>query len=266
MGNLCRSTLTTRISNYPISLYENELDMYDIMYNLRNGGYGDIFIIKKKFNNELLVMKILKKNKVIKNEIKYHKLNLQNSNLIKYHNLFLVGNIFYIIMDRYDFDLLDYLNVNGNINEKEAKIYVSQILSGLKSLEYFNYFHLDIKLENILKNSNSNHIVITDFGCMDEIYDMYKDIKHPVGTKIYAAPEILNESIIARNSDIWSLGIILFMLIKNYRLTNGYNEKLIKLNCKDQTNLLVDLLVNMLNNNFEERYTISECILHPWFS
>ena len=51
-------------------------------------------------------------------------------------------------MEKYDTDLLDYLINKGKLSEK-TKNYVAQILSGMKALEFNNYYHLDIKLENI---------------------------------------------------------------------------------------------------------------------
>ena len=55
-------------------------------------------------------------------------------------------------MDRYDIDLCDYLSDKGKISEDQTKIYVKQILSALRELEKLNYYHLDLKLENILLN------------------------------------------------------------------------------------------------------------------
>ena len=59
---------------------------------------------------------------------------------------------------------------------------------------------------------------------MSKINNLNEDITYPVGTKVYAAPEILFNNIFTRTSDIWSLGILIFMLVKDYRLNSGYRK------------------------------------------
>ena len=123
---------------------------------------------------------------------------------------------------------------------------------------------MDIKLENILLNRETDNIVLTDFGCLTKINNFYKKIKYPIGTKIYAAPEILNACIISINSDIWSLGIITFMMLKNEKLKGGYNQSNIALNCKNLTIFCIDFLAKSLEIDISKRQTISESLAHKW--
>ena len=265
MGNLCKSKLNKKNIDLTKSLNSNNLGMYHIIQKIGSGAFGKIFIVKNMKSKKILAMKSLKKKRVIINEIYYYKLKLKHSNLIRYHEIFVENKEFYIIMDKYDSDMLDYLVENDKkIEEIDAKFYVSQILSGLKALEFYDYYHLDIKLENILINKNSNHIVLTDFGCMSRIKGFYEKINFPIGTKLYAAPEIMNDNIYTRNSDIWSLGVITFMMVKNYKLKNGYDKYTIELNCNDLTDECLDFLLNTLEYNFNNRLTISECLAHKW--
>ena len=261
MGNLCKSVRKPKDLN---SFNSNELINYDILGEIGHGAYGTIYVVKDVKSKNFLIMKKLKKKRVIINEIKYFNLKCKHSNLIKYTDLIFEDNSFYIIMEKYDIDLLDYLNDKGRLSEEKTKYHIAQILSGMKALEFYNYYHLDIKLENILLNTKTNNIVLTDFGCLTKIDKFYKDIKYPVGTKIYAAPEILNDYIITRNSDIWSLGIITFMMLKNERIEDKDKQYNIELNCNDLSNHCIDFLEKTLEFNFSKRLIISQCLAHKW--
>ena len=118
MGNICGSTITPRSSNInnSISLNETSLDMYNVIQHIGSGVHGTIFF-KKRDSNNFMVMKKVDSKRTITNEIQYKKLYIKNNNLIKYHDLILEGNKFYIVMDKYT-DLLDYLSANGKITEK----------------------------------------------------------------------------------------------------------------------------------------------------
>ena len=247
---------------------QNELDKYKIIDYIGNGAYGKIYVVKKKKSKKISIMKSVKNIRAIDNEIIYFDLNLNHDNLIKYDDLFFYNKKLYIIMDRYDIDLLDYLSDKGKISEDQTKIYVKQILSALRELEKLNYYHLDLKLENILLNyRDRNRIVLTDFGFMNNIRNNYKqiEVKNIIGTKLYLAPEITKVNIISKKSDIWSLGIITYMMLNNFRL-EGYNEKFIRASCKELSDDCVDFLIRSLENNFVYRMSIIDCLLHKWLS
>jgi serine/threonine protein kinase len=263
MGNLCGSIKKPKGIDLN-SFISSELNNYDILKEIGHGAYGTIYVVNNMKSNKIFVMKKLNKKRVIINEINYFNLKSKHSNLIKYNDLILKDNSFYIIMGKYDTDLLDYLVNKGKLSEKKTKNYVAQILSGMKALEFYNYYHLDIKLENILLNTKTNNIVLTDFGCLTKIDKLYKNIKYPVGTKIYASPETLNLKIITRKSDIWSLGIITFMMLKNEKIKNDCKQNSILLDCNELSSQCIDFLVKTLEFNFYKRLSIRQCLAHKW--
>lgn len=234
---------------------------------LGKGAYGKIYLVEK--NKKISVMKSVTNGKAIKNEMNYFQLKLNHNNLIQYNSLYFHHKELFIIMDRYDTDLLEYLSDKGKISEDQTKIYVEQILSALRHLENLNCYHFDLKLENILLNYDQpNQIVLTDFGCMMKIEKdcQQKELKkHTIGTKLYVAPEITCENMICKKSDIWSLGILTYMMLRNARLSN-YNEVSIRSSCPNLSENGLDFLLKTIEKDITKRMSIMDCITHPWFN
>ena len=276
MGNFCNKKYKKKHSCVTPKLLsnENELNKYKILNFINNGAYGKIYTVKNKINNRLLIMKKIKNPRSFKNEFNYFKLDIHHPNLIIYHELLSKdNNKFYIIMDKYDNDLFNILQENNKLDEVVVKNYIYQILSALKELEYYNYYHLDIKLDNILVDKHSNKIILTDFGSMCRIQKKYnyKKVTQPLGTKIYIAPEILYQKIFCRTSDIWSLGVLTFFLFKNQSipeeiLNNKSNLNSMIYDCDKLSNKCLDFLDLTIEPDYIERLNINECLNHNWFN
>lgn len=84
--------------------------------------------------------------------------------------------------------------------------YFCEILCGLNTIHTNNIIFGDLKLENILIDTDG-HILLTDFGISRKKNETDKKIR---GTPLYFAPEIINEGLINIKSDIWALGIVLY--------------------------------------------------------
>ncbi|CDW74566.1 protein kinase domain containing protein [Stylonychia lemnae] len=116
-------------------------------------------------------------------------------------------------------DLYFYLKQQRQIPEKEAKLIISQILSGLKYLndQKQKIIHYDLKPQNIL--FHNGEVKITDFGLckiMEENSDRIELTSQGVGTYWYQAPEcfeVSNTPMITSKVDIWSVGVIFFELL-----------------------------------------------------
>lgn len=121
-------------------------------------------------------------------------------------------------------DLSEYLKVNELIPEKEAKLIITQILSGLQYLNDHNpkIIHYDLKPQNIL--FHNGEIKISDFGLCKIVEDSTERVEltsQGVGTYWYQPPECfevgLNPPLICSKVDIWSLGIIFYEMLYGIR-------------------------------------------------
>ncbi|KAJ5075139.1 serine/threonine-protein kinase ulk3 [Anaeramoeba ignava] len=132
-------------------------------------------------------------------------------------------DLIYVVMEYCDSgDLNEYLRTKSSISLEEVKEIFGQIVFGLKFLYEKDIVHRDLKPKNILLQSNNNSkfgytIKLADFGFARKIPRNFlrKSIEMDsfIGTRIYAAPEILSNIPYKSNVDLWSLGAILYEII-----------------------------------------------------
>lgn len=110
-----------------------------------------------------------------------------------------------------DGDLVKYFKFNPLLEEDNLKKFFYKILKGIDYLHENQIIHRDLKLDNILIDKNMNP-KICDFGISSE-YDETKNIIDTGGTPAYLSPEVIKaEGNVCPKSDIWSLGVLLYLL------------------------------------------------------
>ena len=177
---------------------------------------------KKRWENDLKILQSLSRNKNI--------IRLENYS----SELIINNNLYYPIVTEYaeHGDLFEFIcNNKGNIKKDLVIEIFSQIVSGIYFLNRQGWAHRDLKLENILvKNLYPIEVKITDF----EFSTNLKESQSMVGTMSYVSPQILmNETYDTMKNDIWSLGVILFILYTGKRPYNEiYSDKKQNLICK----------------------------------
>ena len=98
------------------------------------------------------------------------------------------------------------------LTEQDCVHFVSQICCGVGFMHSVGILHLDLKPENILCVSNtSNHIKIIDFG-MARFYLPGESLRVLHGTPEFMAPEVINFDEISCTTDMWSIGVITYIL------------------------------------------------------
>ena len=169
-------------------------------------------------------------------------------------------------------------------NEDFSKIIFKGIIKGIKACHENNIVHGDLKLENILLDDKFNP-KIADFGYATYIKDNIK-LKNIVGTLEYQAPEILlKKPYDGKKKDIFSLGVLLFLLVTGikpfevpfgkdklykYILKKQYSEywKQIKNNdveVDELSNEFKLLFIKMIQFNPNDRISLDEIINNKWF-
>jgi calcium/calmodulin-dependent protein kinase I len=135
---------------------------------------------------------------------------------MKLLDLFEDDRYFYLVLELLNGgDLFDYLEKrNFLISEARAKELFKQIASAVAYIHQFGIVHRDLKIENIIMSDNSEESVpkLADFG-MVKILGPEEKAQERLGTVAYAAPEVLLKKPYTKKVDVWSLGIILFMLL-----------------------------------------------------
>ncbi|NWX84148.1 ST17A kinase, partial [Nothoprocta ornata] len=161
--------------------------------------------------------------------------------------------------------------------EKDVKRLMKQILEGVSFLHRNNVVHLDLKPQNILLTSKSplGDIKIVDFG-LSRIMKSSEELREIMGTPEYVAPEILSYDPISTATDMWSIGVLAYVMLTGISPFLGDDKQETFLNisqmnvsyCGEDFDLIsesaVDFIKTLLVKKPEERATAEECLQHPW--
>lgn len=103
-------------------------------------------------------------------------------------------------------------DINNHMSEKEAIEYMRQVCEGLRHMHEMNYVHLDLKPENIMfTTKTSNQLKLIDFGLTAKL-DPRQIVKVTTGTAEFAAPEVASNQPIGFYTDMWSVGVLTYIL------------------------------------------------------
>ncbi|GLE00307.1 hypothetical protein PINS_up009035 [Pythium insidiosum] len=114
-------------------------------------------------------------------------------------------------------DLAAVMKSTRGLTEEQARIYMSQLASGLQFLRSQNVVHRDLKPANLLlssKNQSNAKLKIADFGFARELQSESL-AESVVGSPLYMAPELLEYKSYDAKADLWSVGIILYEMLAN---------------------------------------------------
>jgi calcium-dependent protein kinase len=260
------------------------LDFYDVIKQLGKGGYGKVYEVKNKKTGELRACKHLSKLNIknldkFRREIEILK-KMDHPNIIRIYEVYESERSLYIVMEECKggeiFDrIIEHIQNKQMYSEKDAAIIFQQVMSCIQYCHNQNICHRDLKPENILYlNSGSeknNRIKIIDFG-LSQASDR---LKTKVGTAYYVSPEILKGNY-TQLCDIWSAGVILYILLSGDPPFNGANDSAIynkiaemrytfpESKWKNVSNDAKDLICHMLVPE-KERFNAEQVLSHKWF-
>ena len=210
-------------------------------------------------------------------------MKMDHPNIVKLYEVFESQNSLYLIMEECCggelFDrILHRINTNNMYTEREACLLMKQIIGAIEYCHNNGIAHRDLKPENLLYlkegSEENNPLKIADFGLSQSI-NLKKMLTSKVGTSYYVPPEILAGNY-TEKCDIWSAGIILYILLSGEPPFNGPNDETIFARIKTYkyefpeqkwSKISVeakDLLSKMLIQE-DKRLSASQVLQHPWF-
>jgi len=170
-------------------------------------------------------------------------------------------------------ELFDEIIEKETIAENRTKDIVKQLLSALEHVHSHGYVHRDIKPENILFTSQERtHVKIVDFG---EAKPCKIKLTEYVGTPDYMAPEVLKGHPYDSKVDLWSLGVVVYIMLSGFPPFEGENEAQVLVNImnikynfdspewKDISNEAKDFIQKLMCPQ-EKRLDATEMSRHPW--
>ena len=266
--------------------YSNLNDLYEIKSSLGKGKFGLVKLGIHKESGREVAVKIINKKLVtpvdvqqVKSEIDILKI-AKHPNIIKLYDVFENEKYIYIIMEYCPGgDLFSYIEKRGfKLKEERAAEIIHKLSTTVYFLHQYGIVHRDLKPENILMtdDSDSADIRLVDFG-LGKIIGPGETCTEPFGTFSYVAPEVLKEKPYDFKVDLFSIGIITYLLVAGFLpFDHETSEKEIARqtvyeptpfpssiwkNISLEAKMFVD---NLLDKDPEKRMTIQEVLQHKW--
>ena len=217
-----KSEIPQKVNNYTLIKEEYKSNYYSIFE--AKSQYTDEIVSIKVYSKEVLQRSVVELS-FINNEVSILKL-LEHKNIIKIYELIESNTHIFIITEKYPpEDLYNFILKNKKINENDSLFIFSQIVDAMKYMHEMNICHRDIKPENIYIDPKTKKIKICNF-----IYSCYymsdeRYLTEDLGTPSFACPEIHKGSHYKpEQADVWSCGILLYVMIFGYLPFNSENE------------------------------------------
>lgn len=225
-------------------------------------------IHKSRLNNDANLMENIKREISIMSK-------LRHPHIVRLYEVLATRNIIYIVLEYVKGGELFAKIAKGRFGEAASRKYFQQLIAVVSYCHSRGIYHRDLKPENLLLDENEN-LKVSDFGLSALTDQIQSDgLLHTLcGTPAYVAPEILaKRGYDGAKIDVWSCGVILFVLTAGYLPFNDPNlmnmyRKIYKgeFRCpKWMSPNLKKLLSRLLDTNPNTRITMEEIKRDPWF-
>ncbi|KAL6865342.1 hypothetical protein ACP4OV_016493 [Aristida adscensionis] len=259
------------------------LGAYELGRTVGEGNFGKVKQARHRGTGELFAVKILDRAKIlsqriddqIRREIATLKL-LKHPNVVRLHEVAASKTKIYMVLEFVNGgELFDKIAVKGKLSEEEGRRLFQQLIDGVSYCHEKGVYHRDLKPENVLVDRKGN-IKISDFGLSALPQHLGNDglLHTTCGSPNYIAPEVLqNRGYDGSLSDIWSCGVILYIMLVGYLPFDDRNivvlyQKIFRGDTQIPKFIspgAQNLLQRILEPNPMKRITMAEIKAHEWF-
>uniref|UniRef100_A0A182YA86 Uncharacterized protein n=1 Tax=Anopheles stephensi TaxID=30069 RepID=A0A182YA86_ANOST len=256
--------------------------IYELSSELGRGKFGVVYKCKEKSTGVRLAAKfiqIVKKGDRRNIEREVHMMNvLHHSKIAQLYAAYEFDRTFCVMMELVEGgELFDrVLDEKFVLTEKACAIFMRQICDAVAYIHGNNIIHLDMKPENILCLTESgNRIKIIDFGLARE-YDPDNKLQVLFGTPEFVAPEVVNFEAISFATDMWSVGVIAYVLVSGLSPFAGEDDiqtmgniTIGRYDFLDEafdsvSEEAIDFINRCLVKEQKERLTAEDALKHKW--
>ncbi|XP_008827611.1 myosin light chain kinase 2, skeletal/cardiac muscle [Nannospalax galili] len=251
---------------------------------LGGGKFGAVCTCTEKATGLKLAAKVIKKQTPKDKEMVMLEIEVMNQlnhrNLIQLYSAIETSHEIILFMEYIEGGELfeRIVDEDYHLTEVDTMVFVRQICDGILFMHKMRVLHLDLKPENILCVNTTGHLVkIIDFG-LARRYNPNEKLKVNFGTPEFLSPEVVNYDQISDKTDMWSLGVITYMLLSglspflgdddtetlnNVLSANWYFDEETFEAVSDEAK---DFVSNLITKDQGARMSAEQCLAHPWLN
>ncbi|XP_050953449.1 myosin light chain kinase 2, skeletal/cardiac muscle [Labeo rohita] len=251
---------------------------------LGGGRFGKVHKCTETKTGMRLAAKIINTRNARERDMALNEIQVMNQlshpNILQLYEAFEVKNQVVLILEYVEGGELFERIVDEScpLTEVDAMVFVKQICEGVQYMHQMYVLHLDLKPENILLVNRSSHQVkIIDFG-LARRYKPREKLKVSFGTPEFLAPEVVNFDFVSFPTDMWTLGVVTYMLLSGLSPFLGDDDS------QTLNNVLMgnwyfdedafehvsaearDFVSNLLIRERSGRLSATQCLKHPWLN
>ncbi|KAK7807417.1 hypothetical protein U0070_025049 [Myodes glareolus] len=252
--------------------------------SLGGGKFGAVCTCTEKATGLKLAAKVIKKQSPKDKEMVMLEIEVMNQlnhrNLIQLYSAIETSHEIILFMEYIEGGELfeRIVDEDYQLTEVDTMVFVRQICDGILFMHKMSVLHLDLKPENILCVNTTGHLVkIIDFG-LARRYNPNEKLKVNFGTPEFLSPEVVNYDQISDKTDMWSLGVITYMLLSglspflgdddtetlnNVLSANWYFDEETFEAVSDEAK---DFVSNLIVKDQSARMSAEQCLAHPWLN
>ncbi|NXN22495.1 MYLK2 kinase, partial [Nycticryphes semicollaris] len=251
---------------------------------LGGGKFGEVHTCTEKQTGLKLAAKVIRKQGTKDKEMVLLEIDVMNQlnhrNLIQLYDAIETPREIILFMEFVEGGELfeRIIDDDYHLTEVDCMVFVRQICEGIRFMHHMRVLHLDLKPENILCVAATGHMVkIIDFG-LARRYNPQEKLKVNFGTPEFLSPEVVNYEQVSYSTDMWSMGVITYMLLSglspflgdndtetlnNVLAANWYFDEETFESVSDEAK---DFVSNLIIKEKSARMSAGQCLQHPWLN
>uniref|UniRef100_A0A8D2ISW7 non-specific serine/threonine protein kinase n=1 Tax=Varanus komodoensis TaxID=61221 RepID=A0A8D2ISW7_VARKO len=264
-------------------------ELYELLEQLGSGHFGVVKRCRERSTGAFYAAKLVKVRKrkgsrlgvereQVEREVCILR-QLRHPNIMRLYDIFASRAEMVLVLELIQGgELFDFVAEKELLTEVEAVGFLQQILLGVAHMHSHRIAHFDLKPENIMllqKDVPNPKIKIIDFGLAQKLEEG-ETFKSLCGTPQYIAPEVINYEALSPATDMWSIGVITYILLSGMSPFQGETDtetlsNVVSGNYEFEekyfgqtSDMAKDFIQQLLVKEPGNRMTVVECLSHPW--
>ncbi|KAJ1692446.1 hypothetical protein LUZ63_009144 [Rhynchospora breviuscula] len=260
---------------------------YEVGQEIGRGRFGTVYRCFSCRTGNSLAVKTIDKSlladsydrECVEHEAKLHRIaSRENPHVVSLHDSFEDESSIHLVLDLCSgTDLLDRISSDAPLSEPEAAALAAELLEAIASCHRRGVAHRDVKPDNVMFDMNGK-LKLADFGSAAWFggLDGEEKMEGIVGTPYYVAPEVIAGRRYSEKVDVWSAGVVIYMMLSGRAPFDGESaadifEAVLRGNLRFPTRIFgsvssmaKDLLRRMISRDVTRRFSAEQALEHPW--